>query len=159
MRKSIRKRIIVPIAVVAALAVAGLAAAYFTSGGTGSGTATVGSDSGVTISPVTFDNTIYPGVSTTVHFTVNNASGKTAAKVGKVVADTSGGNTNGISGLPQGCPAADFHFNDVTLNTEIAANGSTATTGTLAMDDTSVNQDACKGASPVLHLKVDNSGI
>jgi hypothetical protein len=47
----------------------------------------------------------------------------------------------------------------VTVNTEIAASGSTSSTGTLSMDDTSANQDACKSASPVLHLKVDNSGL
>jgi len=158
MRKLMRKRFLLPLAAVAALAITGVAYAYFTSSGSGSGTATVGTDAGVTIDSVSFDSTLYPGGSTTVHFTVNNASSNTAAKVGNVVADTSAG-TNGITGLPAGCSASDFTFADVSVNTEIAASGHFDGTGTLSMADTSANQDACKNASPVLHLKVDNSGI
>ncbi len=158
MRKLMRKRILVPVAAIAALAVAGIAVAYFTASGTGSGTATVGSAAGVTITDVTFDNTLYPGGGTTVRFTINNSSSDTAVTVDKVVADTAYG-TTGVDGLPAGCDAADFTFGDVTVNTEIAADGSTSSTGTLSMANSSANQDACQGASPVLHLKVDNSGI
>jgi hypothetical protein len=158
MRKLMRKRVLVPVAAVMALAVAGVALAYFTSSGTGSGTASVGTDAGVTISPVTINATLYPGGSSSVDFTVNNTSTDTSAKVGKVVADTSAG-TNGITGLPVGCDASDFHFADVAVNAEIAAGGSTSSSGTLSMDNSAANQDACKGASPVLHLKVDNAGI
>jgi hypothetical protein len=158
MRKLMRKRILVPVAAIAALAVAGIAVAYFTASGTGSGTASVGSAAGVTISSVSFDNTLYPGGSTTVRFTINNSSSDTAVQVDKVVADTSEG-TNGISGLPAGCDASDFSFGDVTVNASIDASRSTDATGTLRLANTSANQDACQGASPVLHLKVDNSGI
>jgi hypothetical protein len=158
MRKIARKRILIPIATIAVLAIAGVAVAYFTSSGSGSGTASVGTDAGVTISPVTFDSTLYPGGSTTVHFTVNNSSSSSTVKVDQVVADTSAG-TNGITGLPVGCSAADFHFAPASVGADIAASGSAAGTGTLSMDNTSANQDACKNASPVLHLKVDNSAI
>ncbi|HZV76031.1 MAG TPA: hypothetical protein VFF79_20155 [Conexibacter sp.] len=158
MRKLMRKRILVPVVVIAAFAVAGVAVAYFTASGTGSGTASVGTDSGVTITGVSFDNTLYPGGSTNVRYTITNSSSNTPAKVGKVVADTSAG-TNGITGLPVGCNASDFSFADVTVNTEIAAGGTLNETGTLRFADTGANQDACKAASPVLHLKVDNSGI
>lgn len=158
MRKLMRKRILVPVATIAVLAIAGVALAYFTSSGTGSGTASVGTDAGVTISPVTIGTTLYPGGSSTVSFTVNNTSSDASAKVDKVVADTTAG-TNGITGLPAGCEAADFHFGNVTVNTDIPANGSTSSSGTLSMDNSPANQDACKGAAPVLHLKVDNSGI
>ncbi len=158
MRKLMRKRILVPVAAIAALAVAGIAVAYFTASGTGSGTATVGSAAGVTISNVSFDSTLYPGSSTTVRFTVDNSSSDTAVQVDKVVADTST-YTNGISGLPDGCDPADFSFGDVSVSTSIAASRSTDSTGTLRFANTSANQDACQGARPVLHLKVDNSGI
>ncbi|MGB2711422.1 MAG: hypothetical protein WBC33_07880 [Conexibacter sp.] len=158
MRKLMRKRVLIPVAAVMALAIAGVAVAYFTSSGTGSGTASVGTDAGVTISPVTVNATLYPGGSSSVDFTVNNTSADTSAKVDKVVADTAAG-TNGITGLPAGCDAADFHFGDVTVNADIAASGSASASGTLSMDNTSANQDACKGASLTLHLKVDNSGI
>ena len=158
MRKLMRKRILVPVAAIAALAVAGIAVAYFTASGTGSGTASVGSAAGVTISGVSFDNALYPGGSTTVRFTINNSSSDTAVQVDKVVADTSAG-TNGITGLPRGCDAADLTFGDVSVSTSIAAGSSTSTTGTLSLANTNANQDACQGAAPVLHLKVDNSGI
>lgn len=158
--KFTKKRALIALAVVGVLAVTGAALAYFTSSGSGSGSASVGSDAGVTIDPVTFDDTLYPGGSTTVHFTVNNSSTTSSAKVGQVVADTSGGNTNGISGLPAGCSASDFTYTPGTaLNTSIDPSDSVDGTGTLAMADSTSNQDACKGASPTLHLKVDNSAL
>jgi hypothetical protein len=158
MRNLMRKRILVPVVAIAAIAVAGIAVAYFTASGTGSGTATVGSVAGVSITGVAFDNTLYPGGSTPVRFTISNSSADSAVTVNKVVADTRYG-TTGVDGLPRGCDAADFSFGDVTVNQSISANGSTTGTGTLSMANTSANQDACQGASPVLHLKVDNSGI
>jgi hypothetical protein len=158
MRKLMRKRILVPVVALAALAVTGIAVAYFTASGTGSGTASVGTDSGVTITGVSFDNTLYPGGSTTVRFTINNASSNTAVSVDKVVADTRYG-TTGVDGLPAGCSAADFTFADVSVARSIPASGSVAATGTLRMANTSANQDACQSQAPVLHLKVDNSGI
>lgn len=160
MRKLLRKRILVPVAAIAALALAGIAFAYFTSSGTGSGTATVGSAAGVTITNVSFDNALYPGGSTTVRFTINNTSSNTAVQVGKVVADTSAG-TNGITAasLPAGCNASDFTFADVTVNASIPAGRSLDQTGTLSFADNGRNQDACQGQSPILNLKVDNSGI
>jgi hypothetical protein len=160
MQKLMRKRILVPVAAIAALALAGVAFAYFTASGTGSGTATVGSAAGVSIDSVSFDSTLYPGGSTTVRFTVTNSSSSTAVQVAKVVADTSAG-TNGISSssLPAGCSASDFTFGDVTVNASIPAGRSVAETGTLRFADSGRNQDACQGAAPVLNLKVDNSGI
>lgn len=158
MQKVLRKRILVPVVAIAAIAVAGIAVAYFTASGTGSGTASVGSAAGVTITDVTFDNALYPGASTNVRFTIRNASSDTAVQVDKVVADTAAG-TNGITGLPRGCSEADFSFGDVTVNASIDASGSTTASGTLRLANTSANQDACQGASPVLNLKVDNSGI
>lgn len=160
-----RKKLTIGAGVLAALMVGTVAFAYWTSSGTGSGTAAVGTDSGVTIAVQPFtggpanNGTLYPSHNVTVNFTITNNSANTPVKVGKVVADTSGGNTNGISGLPTGCLAADFHFADVTINTEIADGATITGSGTLSMDDTAVNQDACKGAAPVLHLKTDNSGI
>lgn len=158
MQKLMRKRILVPVVALAAIAVAGIAVAYFTASGTGSGTASVGTAAGVTIDSVSFDNTLYPGGSTTVRFTVTNVSADTAVTVDKVVADTRYGST-GVDGLPSGCEASDFTFGEVTVNASIPASGSTNATGTLSLADSSSNQDACQGAAPVLHLKVDNSGI
>ena len=156
MRKLKRKRILVPVVAIAMIAVAGIAVAFFTASGSGSGTASVGRDAGVTITDVTFGGALYPGTSTSVSFTVRNASSSTSVQVGKVVADTLAG-TNGITGLTGGCAAADFSFADVTVGETIAADGSTTGSGTLRMAETGANQDACQGQSPVLNLKVDNS--
>lgn len=158
MRKLMRKRILVPVVAIAALAVAGIAVAYFTASGTGSGTASVGTVSDVTISDVSFDSTLYPGGQTVVRFTLNNTSADAAVNVDKVVADASRG-TNGITGLPVGCDEADFSFGDVSVGASIPASRSTSGTGTLRFADSGRNQDRCQGAAPVLHLKVDNSGI
>lgn len=160
MRKLMRKRILVPVAAIAALALAGIAFAYFTSSGTGSGNATVGTASDVTITGVSFDSTLYPGGSTTVRFTINNTSTDTAVQVGDVIADTSAG-TNGItaSSLAAGCDASWFTFDPVTLNTSIPAGRSVPETGTLHFAESNTNQDACKNGAPTLNLKVDNRNI
>ena len=153
MRKLMRKRILVGLSTIAVLATAGIALAYFTSSGTGTGTASVGTVADVTIDPVTIADVLYPGTSSSVAFTINNSS-DTAVKVDKVVADSPA-----ITGLPAGCEAADFTFDDVSVAADVPAGGSVSGSGSLAMENTAVSQDACQGASPVLHLKVDNSGI
>ena len=141
---------------VAALIVAGAAIAFWTSTGTGSGTATVGTSSGLPISAVTFGNTLYPGGKSPVSFTITNSSASSAITVNQVAADTSFGAT-GVTGLPGGCLAADFTFPTFAVNQSIPAGGTlnvtVPTAGGLAFANTAVNQDACKGASPVLHLK------
>jgi hypothetical protein len=148
MRKLTRKRFIIPLATVAVLAVAGIAVAFFTSSGTGSGTATVGSDNGVTISPVTITGTLYPdGPAATVDFTVNNGSADTAIHVDKVVADS-------ITTDKPLCDASAFSFADVTVNADVPASGSKNGSGSLSMADNGANQDACKGATVTLNLKL-----
>jgi len=156
MRKT--RKLTIAAGVMASMLVAGVAFAFWTANGTGHADATVGTDSGVTITASTVGN-LYPGHSVEVDFTITNSSANTKVKIDNLVADTSGGNTNGISGLPAGCSASDFHFAGVSVNTEIAESGHYDGTGTLSFDDSGSNQDACKNATPVLHLKVDNSGI
>ena len=139
-------------AVVAALAAFG-AYAYWTASGTGTGTASVGTDSGVTIVVTDTGAALYPGGSATVTFHVHNNS-SSAVMVGKVVQD------GPVTGLPGGCSAGDFSFGDVTLNESVPGSGDGADhTGTLSMANTGSNQDACKNSSPVLHLITDNSSL
>lgn len=158
MRKLMRKRIVAPIAAIAVLALAGIAIAYFTASGTGSGSGSVGTDAGLTITNVSFDSPLYPGAGSVVRFTINNPSTDAAVRVSRVIADTTAG-TNGITGLTGGCLAADFRFDAVTIDASIGAGSSLDAAGTIAMAETGANQDACQGQSPVLNLKVDNSGI
>jgi hypothetical protein len=155
MKRYARKRLVLlgVVAVVAGMAAFG-AYAYWTASGTGAGTATVGTDSGVTIAVTNTGAALYPGGSATITFHVQNDSSSSAVTVGKVVQD------GPVTGLPVGCSAADFSFADVTLNESVAASGNGPNhTGTLSMANTASNQDACKNASPVLHLKTDNSGL
>src|SRR5207302_10600248 len=68
-----RKRVLISVGIVSLLIVAGAAIAYFTSTGSGTGTATVGSSSAVTLHG-TAASTLYPGTSSSVSFTVDNPS-------------------------------------------------------------------------------------
>ena len=155
MKRNAKKRLVLlgVVAVVAGMAAFG-AYAYWTASGTGSGTATVGSDSGVTIVVTNTGTPLYPGGSATITFHVHNNSSSAPVTVGEVVQD------GPVTGLPGGCSAADFSFADVMLNESVAASGNGPNhTGTLSMANTGANQDACKNASPVLHLTTDNSGL
>jgi hypothetical protein len=155
MKRNAKKRwlLLGVVTVIAGMAAFG-AYAYWTASGTGAGQATVGSDSGVTINITNTGAALYPGGSATVTFQVQNNSSSSAVMVGRVVQDGS------VTGLPAGCSAADFSFAAVTLNESIPASGSTPNrTGTLSMANTGSNQDACKNASPVLHLRTDNSSL
>ena len=151
------RKVLVPVIVV--LALAGGAVAFWTSTGTGSGTATVGTTTPLTITPVTFTGPLYPGgTAATSSIKINNP-GASSVQVANVVLDTSlpasgNGALSGIGGLPAGCLAADFTFNaNIASPITIAAGGSaTVTTGTLSMANTAVNQDACKGATPTIYL-------
>ena len=152
--KRFSKKTVAILAVTVTAVIAALGAyAYWTASGTGSGTASVGTDSGITIDNVQFSGDLYPGHSVTVTFDVTNNSADAPAKIGKVVQD------GAVTGLALGCSAADFSFADVTINEELSESQTKGYSGTLSMANTSANQDACKSGAPVLHLETDNSGI
>src|SRR6476646_2409029 len=121
-----RKRLVVALMSLCALAVAAAAYAYFTTTGSGTATATVGTSSAVTLKGTVTGN-LYPGSSSPVTLTVDNPS----------------------SGKP------DFTMADVIVNKTYAPGNGQAVTpsGTLAMNDTGVSQDACQGATLTLTLK------
>ena len=145
------KRVILPI--IAVLAVAGVAAAYFTNLGSGTGTATVGSSSSVTLHGAVA-SALFPGASSTVTFTVDNpslgAEFVNTIHLASIAPDAghSGCSTTITGGNP------DFTMPDVTASQGFApGNGQAVTaTGTLTMRETGVNQDACQGATLTLNL-------
>jgi hypothetical protein len=157
-----RRGAVIPLIVVAILAVGGAAVAFWTSTGTGSGTATVGTSTGLTLTPVTITGTLYPGgTAATSSITINNP-GASAVRVTNISlnpAQPTTGNQqlSGIGGLPAaGCPAADFTFNANLPGgfVNVPAGGSVVvTTGTLSMANTAVNQDACKGLTLTIYLR------
>jgi hypothetical protein len=149
-----RKRAVIGLASVCVVAVAAIAYAYFTSTGSGTATATVGTSSAVTIKGTVSGN-LYPGSSSTVTLTVDNpSSGKQrvgTVSLEKITADAGHSTCSVVT--TGGNP--DFTMADVVVNkTYGPGNGQAVTpTGTLTMNDTGVNQDACQGATLTLSLK------
>ena len=148
-----KKRAIVALSTVGALAVAAVAFAYFTSTGSGTGTATVGSGSAVTLH-ATVSSNLYPGGSSPVTFTVDNPS-SAAQRVGTITLasiSVDAGHSTCSKVVGGGNP--DFTMASVAVNkTYGSGNGQAVTpTGTLTMNDTGVSQDACQGATLTLNL-------
>ena len=153
MNWSSRKRALTGVATLAVLAAAVAAYAYFTTTGSGTGTATVGSSSPVTLH-ATVSSTLYPGGSSPVSFTVDNPSSG-AQRVGTITLASitvDAGHASCSTAIGGGNP--DFTMAAVTVNQVFpSGNGQAVTpTGTLAMNDTGVSQDACQGATLTLHL-------
>ncbi len=138
---------------VVALVIAGAAYAYFTSTGTGTGTATVGTSTPVTLH-ATISSNLYPGGSSPVSFTVDNPSSG-SQRVGTITLSSisvDAGHSTCSTVITGGTP--DFSMPAVTVNHTFApGNGQTVSPGgTLTMNETGVNQDACQGATLTLHL-------
>ncbi len=147
------KRTFVALGCVCALAVAGVAVAYFTSSGSGTGSASVGSSSSVTLH-ATISSSLYPGSSSPVTFTVDNPSSgvQRVGTVSLASISVDAGHSECSTTISGGNP--DFTMSAVPVNQVFPpGNGqSVSATGTLAMNETGVNQDACQGAALTLHL-------
>ncbi len=153
MRWITKKRAFVALSCTCALAVAGIALAYFTSSGSGTGTATAGTSSAVTLH-ASIANSLYPGSSSPVSFTVDNPSSG-VQRVGTVTLTSISVDSEHAecsTTISGGNP--DFTMAAVPVNQVInPGNGQTvAATGTLTMNETGTNQDPCQGATLTLHL-------
>jgi hypothetical protein len=153
MSSNTKRRVLIALGCTFAVAVAGVALAYFTTTGSGTGTASAGSSSAVTLHGSVGSN-LYPGTSTAVTFTVDNPS-QGSERVGtislasiSVDAGHSGCSTTISGGNP------DFAMAAVAVNKVFGSgNGQSVTpTGSLTMNETGLNQDACQGATLTLHL-------
>lgn len=147
------KKRVVAITAVGALALAAGAYAYFSSTGSGTATASVGSSTAMTIKGIVSSN-LYPGGSSPVSFTIDNPSSG-AQRVGTIsltAIAVDAGHSTCSKVITGGNP--DFTMAPVVVNKVFpSGNGQTVTqTGTLAMNDTGVNQDACQGATLTLSL-------
>lgn len=147
------KRALVTLGSTIAVVAAGVAFAYFTSSGSGTGSASVGSSSAVTLH-ASISSNLFPGSSSPVTLTVDNPSSG-VQRVGTVsLASIT------VDGAHSGCSTTisggnpDFTMAAVPVNQVFPpGNGqSVSATGTLAMNETGVNQDACQGATLTLHL-------
>jgi hypothetical protein len=144
-----RKRTSTALGLFLAVTVAGGAFAYWTIGGSGSGTATAGNVNPVTVNQLSTPSGMYPGGPTQAlsgDFDNPNASEVFVHSVTAVVsAVTSAGDTN-----KPACDVSDFAIGGSALvDAEIASgNGVGAWSGlTVRMLDNGANQDNCKDAT------------
>jgi hypothetical protein len=146
--KLLRNRKLVALLATLALATTAVAGyAFWTTTGSGSGSATNASANGTIVLHASFAGGLFPGGSRTVSFTADNA-GASNLHVGTITTDS-------ITTDKPLCDVADFSIDPVLSDTNVLAGASgqaLAGTGTLSFANTAVNQDECKGAIVTLHL-------
>jgi hypothetical protein len=157
-----RRRIaVVSVVVVGVLAVGGVAFAYFTSTGSGTGQATVGSAANWSVTAGAPSGTMYPGAgSTTIVFTVQNAgTGNQKDNTDSVaVAHDGTGNVTSHGTAVPGCLASWFTATIGTDNArgvDFAPGASNTVNVSVTMSDAAVSQDACQGVTPDITLTVN----
>jgi hypothetical protein len=149
-RKLMRKKRVVVGLSIAVLAVAGAAIAFWTASGEGEGTGTVASSNGSLVLHGSIAPGLTPGGSEAVSYTADN-TGTSALQVATISAVVS----IDAEHAAEGCKAADFSVADTTENQTIPASTSDVAlenSGTIEMEDSAENQDACKGATISLAL-------
>lgn len=127
---------------VAVIATGGIAFAYWTSTGTGNGTATTGTSSAwnVTVDSTDLQDLTPGGATETVTFHVKNDNTGVQNLQNTVASVVSTSNA--------GCTAADFAVGTTSIAYgDVAAGATVDGTFTLQMINTASNQDACKGVT------------
>lgn len=149
-----RWRVVWLAAVIGSLGLAAAALGFFTSSGSGTGSANVGNPTAWTVTPgAAAGGPIYPGAgSQTIPYTVKNAgSGYQELQSTSAVVASSGGNVTQGGLAVSGCLASWF----TVANTPPAvpsdlAPGASASGGSVAvsMQDSGTDQNACQGVNP-----------
>jgi hypothetical protein len=144
------KRRLIPVAIglVAVVALSGAAYAFWTSGGTGNGSADVSTTTSVTVNLTSTIDDMYPGDSAQTlsgDFTNPNPGPVFITSVTVSISSVT------LGGLPApACSAADFTLTGAVMavGAEIP-NGTGGSWGgaTIQFNDTASNQDGCKGAT------------
>ena len=146
-RRPSRKTILATGTAAAVLASGGVAYAYWSAGGSGTGSGTAESTTGTLVLSAAFPTAgLHPGGAVAVTYRASNAT-DTDLMLGSI--------SGTVSTTPTTCLASDFSLNTVTANQVIPANTANvlvSATGTLSFANTSLNQDACKGATVTLTL-------
>jgi hypothetical protein len=153
MKVNFRKPVVVAAIAGSVLAISGTAAfAYWTASGTGSGTASTASSSAdLTVSQATFSGSaLVPGG------TAQNLSGTIANTNGFAVPVTSFTAGVGVDSGHTGCLASWYSVTNLTATGPAPAQGSIPFSGKIQLtDQTSTNQDACKGATVTVTYTVN----
>jgi hypothetical protein len=157
MFKFTKKRVLAAVSVVSILVVAVAAFAYWTTSGSGDGTASAGDVAGITVNQTSTLDAMYPGDSAqTLSGDFDNGNDG-PVYVGTVTASIDSVDTAvGVTGT---CDASDFTLEDaqMTVNAEVPAGSSQGSWSGAKIhfnDKTTTNQDACKGATVNLHYVV-----
>lgn len=168
MFKFTRKRVVLGLSGVAALALAAVAVAYFTSSGSGSGSGAVGASAPFTLTLGTPSfsgglSAIYPGAGTeTVPFTVTNAGNgneNLSTVTPTIDTDNSTGDVKTSTGtVLTGCLASWFTISDASANPalpdDLAPQGTYTGSVQITMSDSATDQDACQNAAPGITVAV-----
>jgi hypothetical protein len=136
-----KKGIALLAALVVAIAAAVGAYAYFTANGSGTGSAAVGTSSGILLSGDTVGS-LYPGgaeVPATVSITNPGSGTQHVGTISGAVADQAG------------CLGSWFVVDDVVYNADLAAGASDSADTNVRMLDSGINQDACKGLTMTIN--------
>ena len=136
----------------------GVAFAYWTRSGAGSGSGTTGTTQAVTLTPGSASSQLFPGGASAVAVTVTNPN-LGAVRVGSISLDTTQGAGTGfaVDGAHAACGVAALSFTTQTNGGTgwlIPASGSSVLSlaGSLSMSTAAAN--ACQGASFTVFLKV-----
>jgi hypothetical protein len=128
----------------------GIAFAYWTTTGDGTGTSTNASSNGTIVLHADWADGLTPGGDEDVSFTADNA-GTSNLRVGTIHLESVA-----VDSGHSACDVADFSMADVPSNTTVPAGASAFVitgTGTLVFaDSVTKNQDECQGADITLHL-------
>lgn len=143
------RRIAVTASVIGLVAAVG-AYAYWTQGGTGTGSATAGTTSAITVNQTSTASGLYPGGTATAlsgNFTNPNSSAVTISSITASVSSVSNGTSDGSK---PACTAADFSIGGSVGATTVPAGPGTVGSWsglTIQLLNTGSNQDNCKGAT------------
>jgi hypothetical protein len=148
------KRLVV-VTLLMTLAIAGVATAYWTQGGSGTGSGSTGTTANITVNQTSAVANLYPGgppQALSGNFTNPNAGPVFVASVSAVVDPTFSARADNTK---PACTAADFVIGGAApVNAQIAAGVGVGAWGglTLQMINAPTNQDNCKNVSvPILY--------
>jgi hypothetical protein len=144
MKRFVSKKVVaVGVAAGLAIGISGAAFAFWTQGGSGTGSATTGTTQDITVNELVSASDLYPGgPAQALSGDFDNPNPGTT-HIGSVTA--------ALGTLPSGCVAADF-----TIDNSAPTGSTTLTQGngvgawgglTIQMNETGNNQDACKSAT------------
>jgi hypothetical protein len=145
----IRARFVPVIAVVALLVISAVAYAYWTQGGSGSGTASAGTPSAIAINQTGSPSGLYPGGPTAAlagTFTNPNAS---AVSISSVTAAVHAFASHTVDAAKPDCTQADFAIGGTSGANVVPAGTAVGSWSglTVRLLDNGLNQDNCKGVS------------